>query len=318
MLGWKLNMLSAKIYLLKIKIEVLGKIPFFKRRNGDQLFTTHFKLLSSISAFQEACFKRLFGTYAKSVLFETHNGALLSAPMDTEINRRLGHYGQYDLDKVNFLRKIIKENDTLCFLGVHIGTLLVPLSRCAHNVIGFEANPDTFEYLKYNLNLNNVSNAVVFNLGVYDKQGTSLFYQNRANTGGSKIKPHSDQFIYNYDKPTEAVVKTVCLDEFVSLNKLPLPNVMIVDIEGAEYAALKMAGQCLSNCKYLYVEFVPHHLSNVANINVNEFLSVIVPYFNKMLIVNSSNHEFSGEDIYNVVADLYTRGICVDLLFFKI
>jgi FkbM family methyltransferase len=238
--------------------------------------------------------------------------------MDTEINRRLGHSGQYDLDKVNFLSKIIKENDTLYFLGVHIGTLLVPLSRHAHNVIGFEANPDTFEYLKYNLYLNNVLNAVVFNFGVYDKQGTSLFYQNRANTGGSKIKPHSDQFIYNYDKPTETVVKTVCLDEFVSFNKLPIPNVMIVDIEGAEYAALKMAGQCLSNCKYLYVEFVPHHLSNVANINVNEFLSVIVPYFNKMLIVNSSNHEFSGEDIYKVLADLYTRGICVDLLFFKL
>lgn len=318
MLGVKLNILSAKIYFLKIKIRILEKTPFFRRKKREQLFITHFTLLSAISTFQEACFKRLFGTYAKSILFETHNGALLSTPMDTEINRRLGHFGQYDLDKINFLSKIIKVNYTLYFLGVHIGTLLVPLSRYANKVLGFEANPDTFEFLKYNLCLNNVSNAAVFNFGVYDKQGTSLFYKNKANTGGSKIKPHNDQFIYNYDQPTETIVKTICLDEFVSFNRLPLPDVMIVDIEGAEYAALKMAGQCLSNCKYLYVEFVPHHLSNVANIDVNEFLSVITPYFNKMIIVNSSNHEFSGEDINKVLADLYAKGVCVDLLFFNL
>ncbi len=318
MLGLKLNILSAKIYILKVKIKIIEKIPFFKRKKEQQLFVNHFTLLSYISTFQESCLKRLFGTYVKGVLFETHNGALLSSPMDTEINRSLGHYGQYDLDKIHYLNKIIKEDYIVYFLGVHIGTLLVPLSKRANKVIGFEANPDTFEYLKYNLCLNNVSNAIVYNYGVYDKQGTSLFYKNKANTGGSKIKPHSDQFIYNYDQPTETTVKTICLDDFVSLSRLPHPDVMIVDIEGAEYAALKMAGQCLSNCKYLYVEFVPHHLSNVANIDVNEFLSVIVPYFNKMVIVNSPNHEFSDEDIYKVLANLYARGVCVDLLFFNL
>ncbi|WP_158280867.1 FkbM family methyltransferase [Pararcticibacter amylolyticus] len=303
---------------MKIKINIIEKTPFFKRKKEQQLFVNHFTLLSYISTFQESCFKRLFGTHAKSVLFETHNGALLSSPMDTEINRRLGHHGQYDLDKIHFLNKIIKKDYTVYFLGVHIGTLLIPLSYHANKVIGFEANPDTFEYLKYNLLLNNVSNAAIFNLGVYDKYGTSLFYKNKANTGGSKIKPHSDQFIYNYDQPTETIIKTVCLDDFVSSNGLPYPDVMIVDIEGAEYAALKMAGQCLSNCKYLYIEFVPHHLSNVANIDVNEFLSVIVPYFTKMVIVNSPNHGFYGEDIYKVLADLYAREVCVDLLFFNL
>ncbi|MGN7986100.1 FkbM family methyltransferase [Pedobacter sp. 22226] len=317
MLGIKLNILSAKIYFLRLKINVLKKMPFFKKKKEANLFKKHFMLTSLISTYQEQCFRRIFGPHAKGVMFATHNGTLVSSPMDTEINRSLGNYAQYDLDKIHFLSNFIKKEHTLYFLGVHIGTLLIPLSRNASKTIGFEANPDTFEYLKSNLNLNKVLHTTVYNYGVYDKQGTSSFYKSKANTGGSKIKPLKDQFLYNYDRPAETVIQTICLDSFVEANRLPYPDVMVVDIEGAEYAALKMGGQCLTYCKYLYIEFVPHHLFNVADIDVNTFLSVITPFFGKMIIVNSPHHEFSGEDIYKVLTDFFIRGICVDLLFFK-
>ncbi|MFD2967725.1 FkbM family methyltransferase [Sphingobacterium bambusae] len=318
MIGLKLNILSAKIFILKFKINAIKRFPFFKEQKEKYLFKNHFNLLNRISVFQEKCFQQLFGSSAKGILFDTHNGALISNPLDTEINRSLGFYGQYDMGKINFLKRLVKDDFNIYFLGAHIGTLLIPLSKVVNSVVGFEANPATFEYLKSNLNLNKVSNASIYNLGVYDKQGTTLFYQNKANTGGSKIKPHNDHFIYNYDKPTETMVQTICLDDFVVNTGLPYPDMMIVDIEGAEYAALKMSATCLSHCKYLYIEFVPHHLANVANVHLNDFLSVITPFFNRMILVNSSNDEFKGDDISNVLANLYSRGVCVDLLFFNL
>ncbi|GAB3417203.1 hypothetical protein [Niabella aquatica] len=39
----------------------------------------------------------------------------------------------------------------------------------------------------------------------------------------------------------------------------------------------------------LYIEFVPHHLKNVADITVTQFLSSITPFFDQMQVVGYSN-----------------------------
>ena len=46
-----------------------------------------------------------------------------------------------------------------------------------------------------------------------------------------------------------------------------------MDIEGSEYAALKGMPKAISNCRVLVVEFIPHHLKNVANITPDQFLA---------------------------------------------
>jgi hypothetical protein len=123
-----------------------------------------------------------------------------------------------------------------------------------------------------------------------------------------------DAFIYNYDNPEQVLIRTIRLDEFVKSQDLPFPDLMVVDIEGSEYAALKAAPECLLHCTYLYIEFVPHHLSNVAQINVTTFLSVITPFFNRMMIYGR-NGIYRGEEILLVLNHYFMNGICADLLF---
>jgi FkbM family methyltransferase len=267
------------------------------------------------SKFRKLTFNHLFGNYAQGIVYNTANGMFMSCPEDMAINQKLGSSGQYDIDKIYHLMSLVNEESVLYVLGAHIGTILVPLAKKVKKVYGFEANPDTFFYLKNNLLLNKVGNAEIFNCGVYDEQGHFPFYQNKANTGGSKIKPVKDDFVYNYDDPMLMMIETVCLDDFRVKRNIPFPDMMIVDIEGSEYAALSGASKCLAHCKYLYIEFVPHHLSNVANITVETFLSVITPYFDKMKITGAKGF-FKGEDIYNVLNVYYINNISVDLLFF--
>jgi hypothetical protein len=42
--------------------------------------------------------------------------------------------------------------------------------------------------------------------------------------------------------------------------------------------------EILAHCKLLAVEFYPHHLRNVSGVTVEQFLSVIAPYFSKLTV----------------------------------
>ena len=57
-----------------------------------------------------------------------------------------------------------------------------------------------------------------------------------------------------------------------------------MDIEGSEYFALRGMQEILSRADHLAVEYLPHHLRQVAGIDVAEFLTPIAPHFNRLRI----------------------------------
>ena len=198
---------------------------------------------------------------------------------------------------------------------------MVPIANAVRKVVTFEANPQTYGFLSWNISLNLLKNVEFYNYAIYDKETELSFYQSRVNTGGSKIKPVSDHFWYNYDKPTEVKVKTRLLDEFTGSCENNYPDMIVMDIEGAEYAALKGAPECLEHARYLYIEIMPHHLSNVANVKLKDFLNLITAFFPRMNIVDEViRHEYtvySGSSIYEKLEQYYNKGQGTDVLFFK-
>jgi FkbM family methyltransferase len=307
--------LGIKIFFRKKRAKIIQYLPLKKDYKSRYAFNNYFTLMHLESQFKKTIFHCLFGNYVQGIVYNTANGMFMSSPADMVINHKLGYNGQYEIDKIYHLMSLVNEKSVIYVLGAHLGTLLVPLSKKVKKIYGFEANPDTFFYLKNNLSLNKIDNAEIFNCGVYNEQGHFPFYQNEVNTGGSKIKPVNDDFVYNYDNPILMMVETVCLDDFQIKHNIPFPDMMIVDIEGSEYAALSKAQNSLNHCKYLYIEFVPHHLTNVANITVETFLSIITPYFDRMKITGSERI-FKGENICEVLNVYYMNNISADLLFF--
>ncbi len=223
--------------------------------------------------------KKLLGPYAKGIIYESENGIISMPVEDFSIGKELGFKGKWDTDEINMLLKNVRQDDTIYFIGTHVGTLLIPVSKKVDRIIGYEANEQTYWYLNINLHLNDVRNATVFNNAVGDKKKSVTFYQNTVNTGGSKIKPIKDSIIYNYDNPSETMVDMITLDAHRTQENLPQPQGIIMDIEGSEYFALKGMQQTLQAVRFLYVEYVPHHLENVSNVSITEFVDLIVPYF---------------------------------------
>jgi FkbM family methyltransferase len=225
--------------------------------------------------------KNMHGPYARAVLYITENGSFLAPIDDIEIGSKIGKEGGYDLNELNQILHLLDASSVVYVVGTHIGLLLVPIARKTKTVIGYEANPQTFELLQMNIALNQLSNTTIFNYAAGDKDGDIEFYMNVANSGGSKIKPKTDNFIYTFDKPETIKVKMTVLDEHASIENLPPADMIVMDIEGAEYFALKGMQKILAASKALYIEFIPHHLQNVAGVNATQLLDLIIPHYNK-------------------------------------
>jgi FkbM family methyltransferase len=185
--------------------------------------------------------------------------------------RRKGVYGEGEL---KIISKLINPDSAVIFIGTHIGALAIPTVKQVRSAILIEANPKTYEYLSANIALNNIKNSVLYNVAVGEKNGQINFLVNTVNSGGSKREPLIKNSIYYYDNPETICVPMVALDNLIE-NRSQVYDLVYMDIEGSEFFALKGMTEILGKTKVLIIEFVPHHLKNVANVSVVDFLAEI-------------------------------------------
>ena len=264
--------------------------------------------------------KKIFGPNAKGVIYDSKNGYMALPISDITIGKNLGFKGHWNFSDIQKLLQQTTKDDVIYFIGTHVGTLLVPIAKKVKTVVGFEANEDTFWFIKANLCLNKISNATIFNKAVGDGAKKVTFYKNTVNTGGSKIKPIKDSILYNYDNPKQVEVDMVALDPFIAEQSLTPPSGIIMDIEGAEYFALKGMQATLAKVRFLYVEFVPHHLQNVSNTSVEKFIKTITPHFSKVIFLKD-NTQFdissSEKELVKHLKTLEKNNVADDILFTK-
>ncbi|PIA81387.1 hypothetical protein BFR04_14585 [Gaetbulibacter sp. 4G1] len=279
------------------------------------------KIKYSFLKFKSSLRKKLLGKYAIGVIYETKNGNITAPVDDLAVGKKLGHKGEYDMSEVNTIKDFIKPTDTLYVIGVHWGTLLIPLSKYCKNVVGYEANPKTFYFLETNVLINKIDNVKLFNNAAGDSSRKVKFYTSNINSGGSKIKPEIDKLMYTFDNPDVIEVDMISVDEHVSANNLPEAQGIIMDIEGAEYYALKGMTKTLETSGFLYVEYVPHHLENVSNTSNEAFFDLIIPYFSAVKFMDDKSKVFNlntdKESFLSYVNVLKEKGKSDNLLFTK-
>jgi FkbM family methyltransferase len=98
-------------------------------------------------------------------------------------------------------------------------------------VIAFEPSPRNLGFLHRHLSLNRSTNVEVLDVAISDSEGVTQFFVDD-DPKKSKITDAGD-----------ITVRTTTLDRL--MGELPLPDLIEMDIEGAEYAALRGAEQLL-------------------------------------------------------------------------
>ncbi|MBL6886057.1 MAG: FkbM family methyltransferase [Candidatus Poseidonia sp.] len=224
---------------------------------------------------------RRLGNGVKSVIVDSKNGMLAVDPRDLEVGYKLRKFGSYGLDEIARINELITSSSNVLIVGAHIGSIVIPISNHCNKVVAIEANPNNYKLLETNLHLNKSENITIHNIAASSKKETIEFQMNVVNSGGSKRVPKNNEYMYRYDNPEIIDVQAHSLDEYLDDENFDL---VLIDIEGSEYFAMQGMEKILAKCNTLIIEFLPHHLENVAGVAVEEFLSLIPEQFTKLTI----------------------------------
>lgn len=214
---------------------------------------------------------RIIGDHVEALLTNGYNGRLLISTEDLSIGRHLAFEGEYNRTSVEQMSALVTSSSRVLIVGTHVGAILVPLAKIAQDVVGIEANPQTYDLLAKNVLLNGLSNVRVLSLAASNKNGTVEFLLSRSNTGGSKINTEATarrrEFVY--DRPDKVSVKAARLDDVLRGQTF---DFILMDIEGSEHVALQGMPELLANAETLVVEVLPNHIEWVAGVTLSEFL----------------------------------------------
>ncbi len=152
--------------------------------------------------------------------------------------------GSYERNQQILLEKYVKEGDVIFDVGAHVGfyTLLGSLLvGDSGQFVAFEPVPRNLTYLKKHLQINSVSNVAIVEAAVSNDDGCG-----RLLSGPSSS-------MWHIDAQGELDVQTVSLDELVLNAKIPPPNLIKMDIEGAEVLALNGSAKVISEFHPVFV-----------------------------------------------------------------
>ena len=144
--------------------------------------------------------------------------------------------GSYEHDKQRFFQAKITADAVVYDVGANVGfyTLLAAeLVGPGGSVIAFEPLPRNLGYLRRHVQLNRLQHVRIMDAAVSDRQGEAFFEPEQSPSMGHLAAQGSIR------------VRTVTLDGLLAAEGMPLPNVIKIDVEGAEEAVLAGAERLL-------------------------------------------------------------------------
>ena len=144
--------------------------------------------------------------------------------------------GSYEYHKQRALQHELKIGDVVYDIGANVGfySLLasVLVGETGH-VYSFEPFPDNLQGLERHLELNHVRNCTVIDAAVSSVDGEAIF------------DPSEDRCMGHLAASGNLRVRTVTLDGLISRKQIRPPNLMKIDIEGAEFECLQGASNII-------------------------------------------------------------------------
>lgn len=205
-----------------------------------------------------------FKIYADTTILCQHHGATTFIVADTPPTfdkidrlRDLGNMPLLPLNHTNYLKKM-KGDGVEPFVIYDIGACVLHWTNVAKsvwpnsNIYCFEAM-DSSEPIF-------IENKVPYHIGLLsDVDGKDItFYQNDTHPGGNSYYRENEQFNAEVDKYFNDShirhYKSITLDSVVAAKNFPPPDMIKMDVQGAELDVLKGATQTLKSVKHLILE----------------------------------------------------------------
>jgi FkbM family methyltransferase len=136
---------------------------------------------------------------------------------------------------------VLRPGDTVFDVGANVGGLSVAFSRLVGptgRVVSFECNPPIIDVCRKTLALNGADNVTLMERAVFERSGETLTFN-----ADPSFYAAASSLVAKVAGATEISVTTIALDDVPGAR----PSLIKMDVEGAEYFALKGAGRLLAD-----------------------------------------------------------------------
>src|SRR5262245_22776551 len=212
------------------------------------------------------------------------SGLRLQIDPRTAIGRDIYFSGSCEPLLVRLLERILTPGMVVVDAGANIGEITVRAARLVGHrgrVFAMEASPVAIKGLRYNVELNHLTNVKICQLAVGDRDAVTDFLlgEGRASGSSSLFRPH--------DFTGETVpVELVRFDTFLAREHPGAVDLVKLDVEGAELAALKGASKMLSGHTPPIVIFeYNHNVAQRAGWTLKEILNLLTSLHYSLYLV---------------------------------
>ena len=228
-------------------------------------------------------------------------------------NQYIGNYGPFKFDPeflfsnyesfgnnhnrgFNHLIRNLKSVDIFFDIGAHIGLVSLPagkeMKRTA-KVVSFEPSCKNFKHLKSHVENNSLEKIIILNHCLVGEENCQrIFYSSKKESPMNSIVKSDHLNKYKKEK-----LMQITLDSFCHKSGL-IPEVIKIDVEGAEINVLKGARNILKKYKpIIYLSVHPRH--------IKELGSDIIELINLIDEIGYKVEDFEGNQISNYSLDEY-------------
>lgn len=183
--------------------------------------------------------------------------------------------GKYEKETSDFIISRIPVNGVFMDIGANIGTITLPVSKSRPDIrlICIEASRRVYNYLEYNINVNQAKNCQLVHRAVGEKDGEKVsFFSPPELFGKGSMSP-----VFT-DKAEE--VETITLDSLLFQNKILKADFIKIDVEGFEYFVFKGGESVLKgdNAPEILFEFVDWAEEKANNIKKGQAQELLMAY----------------------------------------
>lgn len=225
----------------------------------------HFTQKALIFSFSFSLRDKMLKKYLKSIFSIKHYPKIIQQKdvipngVQFEVTNEIEEWRVNSLDdEQEFLKELIDSlhpEDVFCDIGCCIGIFSIHAAAHCRLVYGVEPDPGFLKRIERNIKLNHIKNITTLPLAISDKAGEVVLY-----TDGIDGRSPS---LENLGQKSEVQVQCSSLDILIEENQIQYPDILKIDIEGAEYHALKGAQNLLRSNKpprLIFLEVHPRFL----------------------------------------------------------
>ncbi len=165
------------------------------------------------------------------------------------IGKELFINGIYEEKTIELIKKLLNGSSVFFDVGANIGCISLPVAKLTGaKIYAFEPSDSVFDFLKENVQQNNISSIVLNKVAVHSIHNMKLdFFATDQKYGGSSLLP-----VYNQDSYE---VQSVSLDEYCKERNINKIDVLKIDVQGHEAEVLKGSQSLLKEKKIKAIIF---------------------------------------------------------------